>query len=243
MVEKNIRVRRGDIFFIKDRFVLVWQDDVENEFTQQCACVPIRLETQAGNSSIQVFFEGKPAAVPRDCLSYVPRWKLTNLAGHLDDGALHKIADGHEKLRASVKLRNEAEIQRRGVRRGDVYMASFGIGKDSEQSGVRPALVLSNDRGNFHAPTVIAAAMTSQNKPVLPTHVKTLFRGTENTILLEQIQTLSENRLIQYLGRLPAEVMNEVDRALGVSVGLVPFPHATVPRMDNDRERWFLLKD
>ena len=214
---------------------------MEDEFVLLCACLPIRLETRAGAPCIQVSFEGKPAAVPRGEIVLLPRWKLTDLIGHLSDEEIQKIAEGHEKLEGAVKLRERPETQLHGARRGDVYMMAFKDSMDSEQSGIRPALVLSNDRGNFHAPTVVVAAMTSQNKPALPTHVKTMFRGIENTILLEQIQTISGRRLMSYLGRVPTEVMDEVDHALSISVGLSPFPHKPVPKMDDDREIWYML--
>ena len=241
MEERNIRVRRGDIFYVKEKFVLVWQDDVEDEFTLQCACLPIRLETRAGAPCIQASFEGKPAAIPRTGLNYLRRGYLTDFIGRLSDEDIQKITEEHENLEGAVTPRSELEVQFRGTRRGDVYMTSFKDGQDSEQSGARPALILSNDRGNFHAPTVVVAAMTSQDKHPLPTHVKTVFRDVENTILLEQVKTLSGKRLVAYLGRLPSEVMEEVDKALNISVGLAPFPHKPVPRMDHDKDIWFLL--
>ena len=59
------------------------------------------------------------------------------------------------------------------IRRGDIYYADLSPGVGSEQGGVRPVLVIQNDVGNRHSPTVICAAITSRmNKAKLPTHVE-----------------------------------------------------------------------
>ena len=43
------------------------------------------------------------------------------------------------------------------VRRGDIYYADLSPVVGSEQGGVRPVLIVQNDTGNRHSPTVIAA--------------------------------------------------------------------------------------
>ena len=59
------------------------------------------------------------------------------------------------------------------IRRGDVYYADLSPVIGSEQGGVRPVLIIQNDVGNRHSPTVICAAITSRmNKAKLPTHVE-----------------------------------------------------------------------
>ena len=58
------------------------------------------------------------------------------------------------------------------VRRGDIYYADLSPVVGSEQGGMRPVLIIQNDTGNRHSPTVIAAAITSQTgKANLPTHI------------------------------------------------------------------------
>jgi mRNA interferase MazF len=59
----------------------------------------------------------------------------------------------------------------RPVLRGDIYRADLSPVVGSEQGGVRPALVIQNDIGNKYSPTVIVAAITSRDKPCLPTHI------------------------------------------------------------------------
>lgn len=112
----------------------------------------------------------------------------------------------------------------RPIRRGDVYYADLAPVVGSEQGGVRPVLIIQNDVGNRHSPTVIAAAITGYPKNrYQPTHVALDGRlfglRMESTILLEQIRTLDKSRLGDYIGSLDAEKMWEVDAALEISVG------------------------
>lgn len=59
------------------------------------------------------------------------------------------------------------------VKRGDIFYADLSPVVGSEQGGVRPVLIVQNDTGNRHSPTVIAAAITSQTgKAKLPTHIE-----------------------------------------------------------------------
>ena len=111
------------------------------------------------------------------------------------------------------------------VHRGEVFYADLSPVVGSEQGGVRPVLILQNDIGNRHSPTVIAAAITSrQDKNRLPTHIgPKAGRGgltRDSIVLLEQIRTLDKRRLRERAGRLDPEDQQRVDQALGVSVGL-----------------------
>ena len=113
------------------------------------------------------------------------------------------------------------------VKRGDIYYADLSPVVGSEQGGVRPVLIVQNDTGNRHSPTVIAAANTSQTgKARLPTHISVspLSCGLpkESVILLEQVRTLDKRRLREKMGRLDDGVMRKVDNAIAVSFGLQP---------------------
>ena len=95
----------------------------------------------------------------------------------------------------------------------------------SEQGGIRPVLIIQNDVGNRHSPTVIAAAITSQiNKARLPTHIELGARSyglsKDSVILLEQIRTIDKKRLKERMGRLDEQLMQRVDDAIAVSFGL-----------------------
>lgn len=111
------------------------------------------------------------------------------------------------------------------IRRGDIYFADLSPVVGSEQGGIRPVVIIQNDMGNRYSPTVIAAAITSrQGKNALPTHIRLwdgpggLYRNS--TILLEQVRTLDRIRLKGYIGRVSAETLQKIDRAIAVSLGL-----------------------
>ncbi|NRD77615.1 type II toxin-antitoxin system endoribonuclease NdoA [Bacillus sp. BRMEA1] len=114
------------------------------------------------------------------------------------------------------------------VKRGDVYFADLSPVVGSEQGGVRPVLVIQNDIGNRFSPTVIVAAITAQiQKAKLPTHVeidaKRYGFERDSVILLEQIRTIDKQRLTDKITHLDDEMMEKVDDALQVSLGLIEF--------------------
>ena len=115
------------------------------------------------------------------------------------------------------------------VHRGEVFYADLSPVVGSEQGGVRPVLIIQNEIGNKHSPTVIAAAITSrQDKNRLPTHIGVrddrCGLAKDSIIRTEQIRTLDKRRLRERAGKIPPEDMHRVDEALGVSMGLVPQP-------------------
>ncbi|AGK51973.1 MAG: endoribonuclease EndoA [Bacillus sp. (in: firmicutes)] len=114
------------------------------------------------------------------------------------------------------------------VKRGDVYFADLSPVVGSEQGGVRPVLIIQNDIGNRFSPTVIIAAITAQiQKAKLPTHVeidaKRYGFERDSVILLEQIRTIDKQRLTDKITHLDDEMMDKVDDALQVSLGLIEF--------------------
>ena len=111
------------------------------------------------------------------------------------------------------------------VKRGDIYFADLSPVVGSEQGGMRPVLIVQNDTGNRHSPTVIAAAITSRlDKAKLPTHIalngQSAGLNRDSIILLEQIRTLDKSRLRERMGRIDESTMSAVDAALAVSFGL-----------------------
>ena len=90
---------------------------------------------------------------------------------------------------------------------------------------MRPVLIVQNDTGNRHSPTVIAAAITSQlgkRKAAYPYRAGGPGQRTaaDSVILLEQIRTLDKKRLRERMGRVDSAVMEKVDAAIAVSFGL-----------------------
>lgn len=118
------------------------------------------------------------------------------------------------------------EIKRtRPILRGDIYYADLSPVTGSEQGGTRPVLIIQDNVGNRHSPTVIAAAITGHIKGRnQPTHVrlKSVTCGLlqDSTVLLEQLRTLDKSRLGEYAGSAGKSKMIEVDDALNISVGL-----------------------
>lgn len=111
------------------------------------------------------------------------------------------------------------------VKRGEIYYADLSPVVGSEQGGMRPVLIVQNDVGNRHSPTVIAAAITSQkDKSWLPTHISInadrCGLAKDSIVLLEQVRTLDKQRLKERMGELDEGAMNKVDNALSVSFGL-----------------------
>ena len=112
------------------------------------------------------------------------------------------------------------------VKRGDIFYADLSPVVGSEQGGCRPVLIVQNNMGNRHSPTVIAAAITSQmNKARLPDphraggpHGCRLAKNS--VVLLEQVRTIDKKRLREHMGHLDEDMMNKVDDAIAVSFGL-----------------------
>lgn len=112
------------------------------------------------------------------------------------------------------------------VRRGDVFYAHLNPVIGSEQGGTRPVLIIQNDIGNQYSPTTIVAAITSQiSKAKLPTHVEISAAKSglerDSVILLEQIRTIDKSRLKQKVAVLDEEILEKVNRAIEISMGLV----------------------
>ena len=111
------------------------------------------------------------------------------------------------------------------IRRGDIFFADLRPVVGSEQGGIRPVLIIQNDVGNRHSPTVICAAITSKmNKAKLPTHialeVSRYDMVKDSVILLEQIRTIDKQRLRDLVCHLDEEIMNKVDEAIRISFEL-----------------------
>ena len=117
----------------------------------------------------------------------------------------------------SVKILN--------IKRGDIYFADLRPVVGSEQGGIRPVLIIQNDMGNKHSPTVICAAITSRmNKAKLPTHIALEVNRydiiKDSVILLEQIRTIDKSRLREKVCHLDDEILERINHALCISLAL-----------------------
>lgn len=109
--------------------------------------------------------------------------------------------------------------------RGQVYFTDLGERIGSEQSGMRPVIIVQNDIGNRNSPTVIVVPITSQiKKEEMPTHIS-LKRGfgldEDSIALCEHVDTIDKQRLLDYVGHVSTFELRHIDRALAISVGLV----------------------
>ena len=111
------------------------------------------------------------------------------------------------------------------IKRGDIYYADLRPVIGSEQGGIRPVIIIQNDTGNKHSPTVICAAITSKmNKAKLPTHVELDSSKynivKDSVILLEQLRTIDKKRLKDKVCHLDQEILKKVGKALAISLDL-----------------------
>ena len=110
------------------------------------------------------------------------------------------------------------------VRRGEIYQVDWSNGRGSEQSGIRPALVVQNDVGNEFSSTTIVAAVTTRRGRAYPFQVAIRADDSglprDSIVKCEQIQTIAKDRLGQLMGRLDDESMSRVGYALSLSLGL-----------------------
>ena len=126
---------------------------------------------------------------------------------------------------AGVDANSVRSVKTVNVHRGDIYYADLSPVVGSEQGGVRPVLIVQNDVGNRHSPTVICAAITSKmNKAKLPTHIEidASAYGIEkdSVILLEQLRTIDKRRLKDKVCHLDSAMLDKVNHALEISLEL-----------------------
>ncbi len=111
------------------------------------------------------------------------------------------------------------------IRRGDIFSIDFEPVRGSEQGKLRPALVIQNDIGNLHSPTIIVAPITSGDDAKFRVNVaiKTPEGGLTNNsiILLNQIRTVDRSRFGRYWGHITPKTMQKVDEAIKISLGLI----------------------
>ncbi|MCX6033237.1 MAG: type II toxin-antitoxin system PemK/MazF family toxin [Chloroflexi bacterium] len=115
----------------------------------------------------------------------------------------------------------------RSCRRGELYYADLNPIKGHEQGGRRPVLIIQNDIGNQFSPTTIVAPLTTTfSARVYPTEVR-VEAGVGglpqvSSVLLNQIKAIDKERLEERIGQFSESVMQRVDDAIKISLGLFP---------------------
>lgn len=107
-------------------------------------------------------------------------------------------------------------------KRGQVWYADLSPVIGSEQGGLRPVVIVQNDVGNLHSPTVIICPLTTQVKNPLPTHATLVYgkcRGS--TVLCEQVRTVDKRRLKTFVSQCSPSEMARIHTALKISLNLV----------------------
>lgn len=109
-------------------------------------------------------------------------------------------------------------------KRGEVYLVNWNPGRGSEQTGIRPALVIQNDIGNRYSPTTIVSAINTAGSKTYPFMVaikpKESGLDRDSYVNLSRIMTVSKERLEKRLGELSDKRMLEIDYAIRNSLAL-----------------------
>ena len=130
------------------------------------------------------------------------------------------------KTLAELKAQlQQEEAKAREIKRGQIIMAELPTVGGSVQNGMRPVMVISNDKANKFSPNIIAVPLTSRDKKHLPTHCKlqpTKKNGLKvaSTVLCEQILTLSKDCIKKVIGAVDGEHLPMVDKAIKESISL-----------------------
>lgn len=112
------------------------------------------------------------------------------------------------------------------IYRGDIFFVrNFVRVSGSEQTTNRPAVVVSNDIGNKHSDMCQVVYLTTKDKKPLPTHAKVMCQ-IPSTALCEQVCSVSQDRLTEYIRTCTDEEMKEIDKALMISLGLDMSPNS-----------------
>ena len=138
-----------------------------------------------------------------------------------------RMIEDQEQMEYLRNYREMRENNNMEIKRGDLFYAALDetyVG--SEQTGVRPVVILQNNIGNEYSPTVIVAPITSKvnSKSIIPTHV--YIKGYKNRlkqnslILTEQIRAIDKQKLRYYIGALDIGELRKVDKALIISLGI-----------------------
>ena len=111
-------------------------------------------------------------------------------------------------------------------KRGEIYLTALDPALGHEIKKTRPALVIQNDVTNRYGMTTIVAAITSKvSVPPYPNevviHPETTGVEVVSTVRLDQVRTVDRKRLLKRLGKVDADLMREVDKAISLSLGLV----------------------
>lgn len=134
--------------------------------------------------------------------------------------------ESNMKTLADLKAQLQAEEARlQEVKRGQIVMLDLPTVSGSVQNGLRPCVIISNNKANKFSPNVIAVPLTSKNKKDMPTHYalqpsKVNGLKVTSTILAEQILTVSKNAIKRVIGVVEDQHIDNVNRIIKESISL-----------------------
>lgn len=140
-----------------------------------------------------------------------------------EQGMLDMMAN-LQQLKAELELQGQKFMSDKVVR-GQIIMADLPCTGTSIQTGLRPCVVISNNRANTFSPNVIVVPLTSKNKKPLPTHY-TMLPSKNNglkvasTVLAEQILTLSKTMIKRVIGKVEEEHIDNINHIIKESISL-----------------------
>ena len=126
----------------------------------------------------------------------------------------------------------KAELEQQGrnymsdkITRGQIVMVDLPNMGTSVQCGLRPCIVVSNNKANMYSPNVIVVPLTSRSKKPLPTHYTmqpTRLNGLKvaSTALAEQIITLSKIMIKRVVGKVDEEHIDNINHIIKESISL-----------------------
>ncbi len=124
-----------------------------------------------------------------------------------------------------MTITSGAECPKMTVRYGDIFLINFDGAKHSEQGGIRPAIVVQNDVGNAHSPTILVAPLTSKTKKYLPTHLEITPADSglkeTSTALFEQVRVADKRRIIKKVGHVDNSLIENIKKCLTISFGMI----------------------
>lgn len=111
------------------------------------------------------------------------------------------------------------------MHRGEIYLIDLTNQVGSEQSGVRPAVIVQNETGNIHSPTTIICPLTSRSKSMSATHVDLSTRDAgivkDSTVLCEQVRVIDKSRVKKRLGEINnRRKIEEINQKILISFGI-----------------------
>lgn len=227
-------MQRGEVYFAElnpvmgyefggQQMVVVVQNDYGNRQGFTFIVVPIARRNKARlPTQVEVEVMKKKVVVMAEQVRTISGARFISFCGKLSDEDMAKVDHALQVSVGLVKPKCAQDMDEAPIQRGEIYYADLCYAFGSEQSGLRPVVVIQNDYGNRYSPTTIIAPITTKKKGHMPTHVFHKHNGTTEVILLEQVRTISCTRLVSRYGQMSKADMDKVDEALKISLGLAP---------------------